>query len=165
MNPWASSSTTPYQSSQSSRLWNPWSISTTKVTDWVNAANLLYCEKADSIISTYFGYIVEVLNSVSSEKYFEKIEKRLGVESAQSRTYISYILQIIKQWDRYCQNSPINPYSSMSNLIDKKRLLTSADKPIFNQQDFQKFTSNKNVGRHREPEYREPERKPAVNEQ
>lgn len=108
---------------------------TRKVIHIIISANLLFCEKVDEQLMPYLAYIVElIVKQLPPEKYFERIERRLGVEPQQSRQFIVAILHLIKLWDQYNSKSTVNPYVSLCLQIDKKNMLTGNDRPMFSPQ-------------------------------
>lgn len=74
----------------------------------------------------YLAYIIELLvKQLPPEKYFERIERRLGIEPQQSRQYVVALLHLTKLWDSYNAKSTVNPYASLSLQIDKRNLLAA----------------------------------------
>ena len=131
----------------------------------MDLGNLIYSNKIEELIVPYFGYFIDLFNNnLPIERYFEIVERRLGVDHLQSRQYVFNTLQLIKQWDRYHAKSSLNPFASISEKIDKRGLLNGVNKPLFQPNDINRYMENVNIGKHREPEYIIPPVKPATND-
>ena len=118
--------------------------------DLYQEGNFMFCDRVDEIITPCFDYLVDLFaeKQVPLERYFEIVERRLGVDPKQSAEYVLTILQLIKQWEKYNSNTH-NPFTASSTKIDKKNLLTGSFKSLFQPSDSSKYKENSAIGRHR----------------